>query len=33
MPCTIHQERENNYDVQPTQITEKTSAIILREKR
>ena len=33
MSCIIHYERENNYDLQLTQITEKTSATILREKR
>ena len=33
MSCIIHYERENDYDVQLTQITEKTSATILQAKR
>ena len=33
MSCIIHYECENNYDVQLTQITEKTSATILQAKR
>ena len=33
MSCIIHYERENNYDVQLTQVTEKISATILRSKR
>ena len=31
--CIIHYERENNYNVQQTQITGKTSDTILRAKR
>ena len=31
--CIIHYDRKNNYDVQLTQIREKTSATIFRAKR